>query len=122
MLDYIVGESALYTPTILKVFKREQGLFATRVPLQIKEVKEFIFEAPYDKTVRIVEGYRAFKTTSCYAGVEQRWVVILSQAAYQRECHTLAKHYLKDGEKEAKAFINLMQQEFSCPNDAEDAN
>ncbi|KIC75195.1 hypothetical protein DB42_AN00500 [Neochlamydia sp. EPS4] len=48
----------------------------TRVPMQIKEVKELIFEVPYDKTVEIAEGYRAFESTSCFAGVEQRWVVI----------------------------------------------
>ncbi|KIC77091.1 hypothetical protein DB41_DC00080 [Neochlamydia sp. TUME1] len=76
MLDYIVGDSSLYTPAALQVFKIEQSLFATHVPMQIKEAKELLFEAPYDKTVEIVEGYRAFKTTSCYAGVEQRWVVI----------------------------------------------
>ncbi|WP_213156294.1 hypothetical protein [Neochlamydia sp. AcF65] len=94
-------------PATLQVFKIEQSLFATRVPMQIKEAKELLFEAPYDKTVEIVEGYRAFKTASCYAGVEQRWVAIFSQAAYQRECRTLAKHYLKDSEKEAKAFIKV---------------
>ncbi|MBS4166592.1 MULTISPECIES: hypothetical protein [unclassified Neochlamydia] len=33
-----------------------------------------------------------------------------------RACRTLAKHYLKGSEKEAKVFIKLMQQEFSCPN------
>ncbi|MBS4165033.1 hypothetical protein NEOC65_000080 [Neochlamydia sp. AcF65] len=38
-MNDIVGESALYTPTTLQAFKREQSLFATRVPLQIKEVK-----------------------------------------------------------------------------------
>ncbi|KIC75059.1 hypothetical protein DB42_AQ00390 [Neochlamydia sp. EPS4] len=38
--------------------------------------------------------------------------------AYLRECRTLAKHYLKGNEKEAEAFIKLMQQEFLCPNDA----
>ncbi|WP_044881500.1 hypothetical protein [Neochlamydia sp. EPS4] len=86
--------------------------------MQIKEAKELIFEAPCDKTVEIIEGYRAFKTTSCYAGVEQRWVVLFRQATYPREYRTLSKHYLKDSEKEAKAFIKLMQQEFSCPNDA----
>ncbi|BBI16389.1 Transposase [Neochlamydia sp. S13] len=41
-----------------------------------------------------------------------------SQAVYQREYCTLAKHYLKGSEKEAKVFIRFMQQEFSCPNDA----
>ncbi|KIC76509.1 hypothetical protein DB41_FX00180 [Neochlamydia sp. TUME1] len=66
MLGYIVGDSALYTPTTSQVFKREQSLFAARVPVQIKEAKELIVEAPYDKTVEI----RAFKATSCYAGVE----------------------------------------------------
>jgi transposase len=105
MLDYIVGDSALYRPATLQVFKREQSLFVMRVPMQIKEAKELIFEAPYDKTVEI----RAYKATSCYVGVEQRWVAIFSQAAYQRECRTLAKHYLKGSEKESKAFIKLMQ-------------
>ncbi|MBS4167328.1 hypothetical protein NEOC65_002436 [Neochlamydia sp. AcF65] len=89
-----------------------------RVPMQIKEAKELIFEVPYDKTVAITEGYRAFESTSCYAGVEQRWVVIFSQAAYQRECRTLAKHYLKGSKKESKAFFKFIKQEFSCPNDA----
>ncbi|WP_044881838.1 hypothetical protein [Neochlamydia sp. EPS4] len=70
MLDYIVGDSALHTQTTLQVFKREQSLFATRVPMQIKEAKELICEAPYDKTVEIVEGYRALKNTPCHAGVE----------------------------------------------------
>jgi transposase len=115
---YIVGDSALYTPATLQVFKEEQSLFVTRVPMQIKEAKELIFEVPYDKTVEIAEGYRAFESTSCYAGVEQRWVVIFSQAAYQRECRTLAKHYLKGSEKESKAFFKFIKQEFSCPNDA----
>ncbi|MBS4166523.1 hypothetical protein NEOC65_001612 [Neochlamydia sp. AcF65] len=32
---------------------------------------------------------------------------MLSQAAYPRECRTLAKHYLKGNEKEAQAFIKL---------------
>jgi transposase len=73
---------------------------------------------PCDKTIEIAEGYRAFESTSCYAGVEQRWVVIFSQAAYQRECRTLAKHYLKGSEKESKAFFKFIKQEFSCPNDA----
>ncbi|KIC73272.1 Transposase, IS4 family protein [Neochlamydia sp. EPS4] len=115
---YIVGDSALYTPATLQVFKEEQSLFVTRVPMQIKEAKELIFEVTYDKTVEITEGYRAFESTSCYAGVEQRWVVIFSQAAYQRECRTLAKHYLKGSEKESKAFFKFIKQEFSCPNDA----
>ncbi|KIC73853.1 Transposase IS4 family protein [Neochlamydia sp. EPS4] len=115
---YIVGDSALYTAATLQAFKREQRLFVTRVPMQIKEAKELIFEATYDKTVEIAEGYRAFESTSCYAGVEQRWVVIFSQAAYQRECGTLAKHYLKGSEKESKAFFKFIKQEFSCPSDA----
>ncbi|WP_349305234.1 IS1634 family transposase [Neochlamydia sp. AcF95] len=114
----MVGDNALYTPATLQAFKEEQSLFIMRVPMQIKEAKELIFEVPYDKTVAITEGYRAFESTSCYAGVEQRWVIIFSQAAYQRECPTLAKHYLKGSEKKFKAFFKFIKQEFSCPNDA----
>jgi hypothetical protein len=56
MLGYRVGDSALYTLTPLQAFKREQRLFVTRVPMQIKEAKELLFEAPYDKTVEIIEA------------------------------------------------------------------
>ncbi|WP_052354619.1 hypothetical protein [Neochlamydia sp. S13] len=73
---YIVGDSALCTSATLQVSKEEQRLFVNRVPMQIKEAKELIFEVPYDKTVELAEGYRAFESTSCYAGVEQRWAVI----------------------------------------------
>nr|NGY95341.1 hypothetical protein [Neochlamydia sp. AcF84] len=69
---YIVGDRALYTPATLQVFKEEQSLFITRVPMQIKEAKELIFEVPYDKAVEIAESYRAFESTSCYADVEQK--------------------------------------------------
>ncbi|MBS4165365.1 Uncharacterized protein NEOC65_000422 [Neochlamydia sp. AcF65] len=113
-----LNQAVLQLITSKQVFKEEQSLLVTRVPMQIKEAKELIFEVPYNKTVEIAEGYRAFESTSCYASVEQRWVVIFSQAAYQRECRTLAKHYLKGSEKESKAFFKFIKQEFSYPNDA----
>jgi sulfur transfer complex TusBCD TusB component (DsrH family) len=65
MLNYTVGDSALYTPAPLQVFKREQSLSARRVYMQIKKAKELIFEVPYDKMVEIAEEYRAFESTSC---------------------------------------------------------
>ncbi|MBS4171207.1 hypothetical protein NEOC95_001950 [Neochlamydia sp. AcF95] len=30
---------------------------------------------------------------------------MFNQAAYQRECRTLARHYLKGSEKESQAFL-----------------
>nr|NGY95018.1 hypothetical protein [Neochlamydia sp. AcF84] len=74
--------------------------------------KELISEASYAKTVEIVEGYRAFKTTSCHAGLEQRWVVIFSQAAYQREYPTLSKHDLRAMQKKPKPLLSSCNKSF----------
>ena len=116
---YLVGDSALYTPASLQVIDKENGLFVTRVPGQIKEAKELIFKANRENMVEIGDGYQAMECISNYASIKQRWVIIFSQAAYERERRTLAKQYLKGSEKEAKEFFKLIRQEFSCPIDAQ---
>jgi transposase len=95
------------------------GLFVTRVPMQINEAKDLICQTIRSEMISIGEGYFAKERISSYSGINQRWIVIFSEAAYQRECKTLNKNFQKGSEKEIKAFYKLSGEVFSCHHDAE---
>lgn len=118
---YVVGDSALYTPKSLDFLQATQNLFVTRVPMQIKAVRELITGTKKEQLSTIGEGYFAKEEFSNYSNVAQRWIVIFSQAAYERECRTLKKNVLKGSEKEQKEIWHLTNREFSCRKDAEKA-
>jgi len=116
---YLVGDSALYTPDSLAAVIAAKGLFVTRVPMQINEAKELVDHTTLVEMSPLGEGYYAKESSSSYAGIKQRWIVIFSQAAYDRECKTLSKNFQKGAEKESKIFEKLATEVFSCPKDAE---
>ena len=116
---HFVGDSALYTPDALAAIVAAKSHFVTRVPMQISQAKELIRHTTPSEMTPIGEEYRAKESTSSYAGIEQRWIVIFSQAAYDRECKTPSKNFEKGKEKEIKAFKKLATEIFSCPKDAE---
>ncbi len=94
------------------------GLFVTRVPMQISEAKDLIYQTERSEMTPIGNGYFAKEHASSYAGINQRWIVIFSQVAYERECKTLLKNCKKGLEKEQKLFEKLNSEVFSCPTDA----
>lgn len=116
---YLVGDSALYTPNSLTAVIAANGLFVTRVPMQINEAKDLVCQTIRSEMSSIGGGYYAKEEVSSYAGINQRWIVIFSEAAYHRECKTLNKNFQKGSEKEFKAFGKLKGEIFSCPHDAE---
>lgn len=115
---YLVGDSALYTPASIKALHDSNCLFVTRVPGQIQAAGECIAKSALTERVDLGDGYFGQEHPVTYADVPQRWIVIFSEAAYQRECKTLAKRYRKSSEQEAKAFVKLSKEVFSCPEDA----
>lgn len=115
---YLVGDSALYTPASIKALHDSSCLFVTRVPGQIKSVEEHIAKSSRIDMVDLGNGSFGQEYSVAYADVPQRWVVIFSESAYQRECKTLAKRYRKKSEEEAKAFAKLSKEVFSCRQDA----
>jgi hypothetical protein len=66
----------------------------------------------------LAEGYRYMSFSTIYAGVEQRWLVIYSEAARERAAKQVDKQLLKQGDKERKAFDELRREAFQCPQDA----
>lgn len=86
---YYVMDSAGYTAENLKTMKAMYWLM--RVPETLGEAKRLVRESEKDKMVSLREGYWGQEVQITYGEVPQRWLVIFSQAAYERELHTLKK-------------------------------
>jgi transposase len=91
-------------------------IWISRVPETLAEAQKAIAET--GKMKPLSPGYQYRMTRSEYGGVPQRWAVIYSQEAYEKELHTLKKNYLKDSEKALKAWEKLSNEQFSCEKDA----
>jgi transposase len=115
---YLVGDSALYTPNSIKTLDAANALFVTRVPSKICLTQELIEKSGREEMVDLGNGYFGKEYITQYAEVSQRWMIIFSESAYQRECKTLLKNYKKESEKEAKGFEKLSREVFLCRNDA----
>lgn len=116
-LPCFVADSAMYTAEGLK--QLEEIKWVTRVPENVKLAKECI--ANIDKkemTASEEKGYSYKEVDVEYAEIRQRWLVVFSQQAYDREYATLAKHIRKENENEGKALWHLSHQFYACEADA----
>jgi transposase len=64
------------------------------------------------------DGYRYQEIEEEYAGIKQRWLLVYSQQAYEREYKTLTKNIRKENEEEGKRLWHLSNQAFACEADA----
>jgi transposase len=69
----------------------------------------------------IIPGYWGQAYGSVYGGVKQRWWVIFSQAAYERESKTFARKLAKAETRAQSALAKLEKETFACQPDAEQA-
>ena len=116
-LPCFVADSALYTAEGLKELSEIQ--WVTRVPEIIKEAREAIRSIDKKKMEDAeIPGYRYQEMTSMYAGIRQRWVVVYSQQAYEREYDTLAKNIRRENEQMGKELWHLGNKPFACEADA----
>lgn len=111
-LPYFVADSALYTA---EGIKQLEGIYwLTRVPETIKQVNEHIKTINKDEMkVSGEAGYLYKEIEEEYAGIKQRWLIVFSRQAYEREYETLTKHIRKENEKEGKNFWHLNNQAFA---------
>ena len=115
-VEYLIGDSALYTSESLK--KMDDIFWITRVPEVLKDAKWIIDEVSSDLMVDLeIESHCSICMS--YADIQQRWVVYYSPQAYQRAQSSVNKQFYKLSKAELKQFMKLSQQEFSCPKDAE---
>jgi len=116
--DHIwVWDSAFYTEINLKTLPPET-LWITRVPETLLLAQETLWHS-HQKNMKAtsIEGYLLQSVTMTYAEILQRWIVVFSQQAYNREKKTLDKSIQKEKEQIENALWHLSNQEFRCRED-----
>lgn len=120
-IDYVVADAALYSAGTIKQIAESGSRFITRVPETIKEAQAVLAGTEPEALVPLCEGYLGRTHHSDYGGVQQRWVVIHSEAAQARAAAQVPRRLGRKHEAEEKAFRKLTKRVFSCRSDAERA-
>jgi transposase len=114
-VEYIVGDSALYTAKSLEEMK--DIFWISRVPETLSDAK-YIIEEMSPQLMADIHQDTYSSVCMDYAGVQQRWIVNYSPQAYQRALKSVNKQCLKLSSQELKQFEKLCQNEFACEKDA----
>lgn len=114
-VECLVMDSAGYTTQTISHFTPGQT-WISRVPETLTECKKLVQSTIELTPIDDKHSYRVVQ--SYYADVEQRWLLVRSEEAYQREIKTLVKNTLSASQKEQKLFEKLCREEFSCEADA----
>jgi transposase len=117
---YLVADSKLYTSE--NAVNLAHLPFITRIGGNMKVLDEVIEQClsmgnwqPYD------EQSRYQRIDLCHYGIQQRWLVVYSESAYQRVCKTLSKAQTREQEKITKQLFHLQAQRFETETSARDA-
>ena len=116
---YFVMDSAGYSENSLKAI--QNMLWLMRVPETLAEAKRLVKETRQDQMVELQTGYFGKEVKSEYGRVAQRWLVVFSQAACDRELKTLGKAQVREKEAAEKQWRKVCQPVFNCQEDAEAA-
>ncbi len=116
---YVVMDSAGFTEDTLK--EAQDIFWVMRVPETLAQAKRMVKETPAEEMVELEPGYSGKEVICEYAGIQQRWLVMFSQAAQVRELKTLEKAQAKELERAQKEWRKLEGQTFNCQADAEKA-
>lgn len=117
--SYFVADSALYTRD--NIAQLSQLLWVTRVPLTIKVAQALLAECDQDEAQELAAGYWGCEYECTYGGIKQRWLVVFSETAFERQTKTFHRKLAKAQTKAEKALAKLSRQTFACRPDAEKA-
>ena len=112
-----VVDAAFYDIEQLKLLDTVNWI--TRVPATLTECKSWLHSV--DETLhweKVDEQYQTTEKTLTVNGLEQRWVMVKSMPAYQRELNTLNRRLSKAYESLTKSLWHLSHQVFGCEEDA----
>lgn len=119
-MPWFVLDSAAYTADNIAHWGTTKR-WITRVPETITEATTALQSVTTENMTDLGNGYAIHATTSQYGGVKQRWLVIHSEKAEQRERKQLDKRVAKAAEQAQKAVKALNNQTFACEADARQA-
>jgi len=113
-----IADSALYSAE--KLLACPEVHWLSRVPENIKECAKLVsLSSEQVAWVKSGNGYKWSEFCCTYGGIKQRWLLIFSQQAYDREKKTLMKRVKKEKDEFTKACWHLNNQLFGCTHDAE---
>jgi transposase len=112
-----IADSALYTKE--RLLKNNDYFWVTRVPETITEAKNLV-EKPLEDIAwsELENGYRTSRFDSTYGEIRQRWLLVFSEQAYNREKKTVEKKIIREAAKLKQALWHLGNQVFHCEKDA----
>jgi len=116
---WFIMDSAGYTQENLASWQEIK--WVARVPETIAEAKRVLQAIATESMTAVGNGYRSLPLGNCYAGIHQRWLLVYSQQAYERESHALDKRVARAGEQAQQAWHTLQQTTFPCAADAQAA-
>jgi transposase len=109
----LVADSALYNQAELPALS-EMANWITRVPGTLAAVRELYTAIDPDDMLVIDAETRCAEIGSYYAGVKQRWLLVLHEPTRQRQQATLERRLAKEREKAERALWHLSNREFDC--------
>ena len=117
---YLVADSKLYNEdnaANLKAFG-----FITRIPNTLKLVKQVIHQAlQWDTWRRYDDTTRYHRVGLCHYGMAQRWLVVYSDAAYERAAATVSTARKREYEAIVKQLFHLQARRFETAEAAQAA-
>lgn len=112
-----VADAALYTQENLQQMK--QLRWVSRVPCTLAATKFLLENICQEAFVSsTLDGYRITSCCNDYGGVQQRWLVVESQARKDADLKQLEKRLAKQLSKAEFELRQLCKQEFACCKDA----
>ena len=117
---YLVADSKLYTSE--NAANLAHLPFITQIPGNLKVVGEVIEQSLELDTWQAIDDQTRYQRVDlCHYGMEQRWLVVYSENAYQRAGKTLAKAQAREWEKVSKQLFHLQAKRFDSAESARDA-
>jgi transposase len=86
----------------------------TRVPGTLSAVQELYTAIDPDDMLILDEETRYAEMGSYYAGVKQRWLLVLHEPSRQGQQATLERRIVKERDKAERALWHLSNREFDC--------
>jgi transposase len=117
---YLVADAKLYHADNAPYLKHIG--FITRIPNTLGVVSQVIRQAlTWDAWQPVDANSRYQCLELCHYGMAQRWLVVYSQAAFERAAATLQKATRREDEAITKALFHLQARRFPTPEAAHDA-
>jgi transposase len=113
----MIADSALYTAKNIQLLSDIKWL--SRVPLSITEAKNLVSDISDSELIKSqINGYSYVVKRSNYASVEQRWLVVESEARKKSDLRQLEKRIPKLETSAISQLKKLHKEEFNCHQDA----